>query len=540
MKPRARWGNGTVVVPVLAAILGFSALLAWALSSPVGSTPDEDYHLVSMWCGQGDRPDVCDPGTDALNRKVPVGLTEANCYVFKPETSAACQGDALAPDDETVPSARGNFSGDYPPVFYFAASIFVGDSIITSVMAFRAANAALFIVLIGATAALSTAGLRRAVLLAAVTTAVPLSVFLVPSINPSSWAVLSSVTLATSALGYITADSRPRRLALGVIAGFSLLLGAGARADAAIYSAIAVGGAGLIALTRTRDWRRYLYPALLVVLAAVSYFASGQSAAAEGGSRTVQSLHDFGTVLLDVPSLWAGALGTWSLGWFDTAMPPTVWFTAIALYAGVVFTALGRVSRLQALVLVGVGTALVVIPAYIQYLTGVPVGAYIQPRYILPLLAVLVSLAVARLQGPAFRLSRVQWLLLVAGLSVANAVALHQNFRRYVTGLDAPYLNLEFRREWWWGTSALPGPMTVWALGSLAFAGAVALATYGITRPAPADKLVSFVGARHASAADTPAADVSPADADPSWRPQGSPPEPTPDRRSRRSATRTA
>jgi hypothetical protein len=502
---RGRRLNFPIAVQVIGAVLGFFALLAWGLSSPVGATPDEDYHLVSMWCGQGDRDGVCEPGTGSTNREIPTALLDANCYVFHPEVSAACQGDSLASDDETSVSPRGNFTGDYPPVFFFVASFFVGHSVSTSVLAFRAANAALFIVLLGATAALSSAGLRRAAVLGAVTTAVPLSIFLIPSVNPSSWAVLSAVTLAVSALGYMTGPTRARRIALGAIAGFSLLIGAGARADSAIYAAIAVGGAGLIALTRTRDWRRYVYPVVLIVAAAASYLTSGQSGATEGGGRTTQSMTDFAHVLMDVPSLWAGALGSWSLGWFDTAMPPVVWFTAITLYAGVVFTALGRVGRVQAVVLLGVGATLVAVPAYIQYLSGVPVGSLVQPRYTLPLLVVLVTLALARVDGGAFRLSRVQWALLVAGLSVANAVALHTNIRRYVTGLDVLYLNLDVQREWWWGSAAVPSPMVVWAFGSIAFAAAVALVTYGFTRPAAATDAVRFRSARSSHAPARPA-----------------------------------
>ena len=55
-----------------------------------------------------------------------------------------------------------------------------------------------------------------------------------------------------------------------------------------------------------------------------------------------------------------------------------------------------------------------------------------------------------------------------------NLVALEANIRRYVTGIDAPGLNLDAGREWWWN---LPfGPNLVWMVGSVAFAGVVFLA----------------------------------------------------------------
>jgi len=35
------------------------ALGAWSVASPVGASPDEDYHLVSIWCSHGERPGLC-------------------------------------------------------------------------------------------------------------------------------------------------------------------------------------------------------------------------------------------------------------------------------------------------------------------------------------------------------------------------------------------------------------------------------------------------------------------------------------------------
>ena len=35
-----------LIVVIAAAVAG----LAWAISSPIGSSPDEDYHLASIWC----------------------------------------------------------------------------------------------------------------------------------------------------------------------------------------------------------------------------------------------------------------------------------------------------------------------------------------------------------------------------------------------------------------------------------------------------------------------------------------------------------
>ena len=37
----------------------FVTCAGWALASPVGAAPDDDYHLASIWCAQGEREGVC-------------------------------------------------------------------------------------------------------------------------------------------------------------------------------------------------------------------------------------------------------------------------------------------------------------------------------------------------------------------------------------------------------------------------------------------------------------------------------------------------
>lgn len=67
--------------PALIAASGVAAfllaLVAWAFASPVGATPDEDFHLVSTWCGGGLRDGACEAGTDATSRTVRADLVEA-------------------------------------------------------------------------------------------------------------------------------------------------------------------------------------------------------------------------------------------------------------------------------------------------------------------------------------------------------------------------------------------------------------------------------------------------------------------------------
>ena len=473
--------------PLLGLLLVGVGLLVWALASPVGATPDEDYHLISTWCGQGLEEGVCEDAHDDAERAVPVEIVYANCYAYQPDDSATCQADVPRDPggDGMYETGRGNWTGDYPPVFFAFTHLFVGADVATSVLAMRVANVLVFLGLVTATYLASPPGLRRALVGGLVATSVPLGVFLVPSINPSGWAVLSAATFVVALVGFMTARTVRSGVALAVIAALALLVGAGSRADSAMYAVVAVGVALVLTVRLGRaSLLRAAYPAALAVVAAVSFLTAGQSSAVEAAAPRPFTVAGFAGIVLDVPSLWVGAVGGWGLGWLDTPMPPVVWVSMWGVLAAVVFGGLDRMTWRRALALLAVAGAVVVVPAYLQFLSGAPVGAFIQPRYILPLLVLLAVTALLRTDGAAFRLAPAQRWLLVAVVAGANLVALHRNIRRYVTGLDVESFDLDAGIEWWWGIPL--SPMATWLLGSAAFAAGLVLVTAELTRPAPA------------------------------------------------------
>ena len=70
--------------------------------------------------------------------------------------------------------------------------------------------------------------------------------------------------------------------------------------------------------------------------------------------------------------------------------------------------------------------------------------------------------------GRSLSLGRVQTLVILVALAVANFISLQVNIRRYVTGIDHQGLNLDSGAEWWW--TGLPvGPTALWVIGALAF-----------------------------------------------------------------------
>jgi hypothetical protein len=466
-------------------LLLFVALAAWAVSSPVGSSPDEDYHLTSIWCGHGTSTGRCETTASTDSRKVPQALPNAACFAFNAEATPTCQDKWFAAGKSRLEiTKRGNFgqhASDYPPVFYFVMSLFVGSDVSTSVLLMRLVNAALFVGLATLTFRLLPRQ-RRPVLLAGGAALVPLGVFLIPSINPSSWAVLSIAVVFPAMVGFFEARGGPR-VALGAVATVGTLMGAGARADSAMYAVIAIAVAVLVTSPwRGRNWRVFVLPVVLALACAAFYRTSAQSgAASQVGAGRGGNAHLLIQNFLNIPSLWSGALGSTGLGWLDTPMPSGVWVLSLAGFGAVLFIGLRHVDLSKKIAVLVVLLAALLVPAWVLFQSGEVVGGGIQPRYVLPLLVLLLQVALFRPdvrpeEGAApgrslFGGSQVVWICTVVG--VTNAIALHVNIQRYVSGLTPFRSNLDSGVQWWW--PSLPSPMVVWGLGSAALGAALLL-----------------------------------------------------------------
>lgn len=461
---------GRAVAAILAPLTLLIALLTWGVSSPPGSSPDEDYHLASIWCATGEVAGRCETAVDPEERFVPPGVRKASvCYAFRPEY-AACP---LA-EGRMISFDRGNWAaGAYPPVFYAVMNLFVAEDVAVSLILMRSANAVLYVGLLTALFFLLPREKRPPLLWGAAVTAVPLGMFLIPSVNPSSWAVLSATGLWAAMWGFMTA-SGTRAWLLGAMSALLLLMGAGARSDAAVYGVIAIAVGAVLAFRRERAYAlRLILPVGLSIIAALFFLGAGQSAivAADTAASPTGGLATSTLVFANVkalPELWAGGFGTAPLGWLDTEMPGAVWVTSLTLFGAICFWGLRAGALRKWIALTGVAASLIIIPLYILVHDAVVAGeGGVQARYVYPLVIVLAGVSVVGGIRPSLGLSRPQLIVAGGGLVVANAVALHVNIRRYVTGDDVLNFDLDTNLEWWW--NAPVSPMTVWMLGSVAF-----------------------------------------------------------------------
>ncbi|MXG89797.1 DUF2142 domain-containing protein [Nocardioides flavescens] len=473
---RSRSSIGVAVVAFCAAIL---SAVAWALASAPGSSPDDNFHLPSIWCAHGEAAGRCEsvPG-DPDARAVPAAISGVQiCFNFDAAESARCQQEVIAAAGDDISVGVGNWQGSYPPVYYWLQGLWVTSAPMVSVVLMRIFSALVVIAVLGALVALVPSTMRPAAVLPLLVSSVPLGLSLISSTNPSGWGIVGPASVLV-ALHAAFATTGRRRAALCGMAVIATFVGAGARADACLFTAMAVV---LVFILNGRRLARQPAPVVTGVvavgIAAVLFLGAGQASAVTGGLASEQVLGEASQMstlellwsnLTQMPTLWTGFLGSGPLGrmgWLDTPVPPLVGFLSGGVLLTTAVRCLHRAPFAHAIALGLSLASLIVYPSYVLVRGDLVVGQGMQPRYLLPLVVVLLALVL--LSGVP-RLSRGTWLALAGALSLANAIALHTQMRRYVTGTDVSALDLDTSREWWWDLPV--GPTTVWALGVLGFA----------------------------------------------------------------------
>lgn len=462
-----RWITFAIVSSIL-------AISSWAVSSPIGSSPDDDFHLPSIWCGQGLREGLCQEDIVDGWYQIPyTTMGNSACFAFDKDASGDCDY-----DNSLAGQSHLNLATPlYPPVYYWVMSWMASPDIPLSTISMRIMNGVFTVLTIVLLLIALPKNHRRAPLLTLILTSVPLVIFLIGSTNPSAWSYLGLLTLLTAFSGFLSTQERKTRIILGLMSAFGFVMAVGSRADATAFAGLAIVLAWILSGTVSRRLasNTLLTISLVGVIGVISLGNTGGALSVISGTglqlpevgRPEPQL--FGN-LTRLPDLWAGVFGTWGLGWLDTPMPAIVWFSTLGVCLAIVFLSVSTFKLRQTIAFITSAVALTLIPMYILTTNGLSVGEQVQPRYLLPLIIFVVFTALYRSKGdPGFSLSLGQLCLTGAALSIANSVALHTNLKRYLTGLDVRGINLDAGIEWWWDGSPV-SPNFVFIVGASSFA----------------------------------------------------------------------
>lgn len=461
-----------VFAVIIAVICGTLSLTAWSISSPVGAGPDDDFHLASIWCGKGTNDSLCKPGREAQERYLPTAFSQSNCFALHPEISASCQGKDFGIDSNSFGyTKRGNFTGDYPPLFYFVMAQFASVNLDASVLMMRIFNSILLMLLTLLTLLVVGRNLRVPLLIGIISTCVPLGIFIVTSVNPSSWVIISACLLWPLLVTYFSSAGKRKIFSL-LLSILLVLMATGSRADGGIFSLLACVLAMILTFKNEKVWwkKTWIF-ALILSFGLMAVVFSHQANAANNGLGAGDIHANFSTLILanlvELPGLLTGIFGTWGLGWLDTEMPSSVWVSSIFVFGALVFTGVSYLTIKKALAASLAFIFVVGYPLALLTLSKSYVGSNVQPRYVLPLIIMFAGVIFLGVTESKPKMTRAQSIIGGALVWVAFTVSLHINIRRYVTGVDVLGINLSKDAEWWWTFG--PTPMVVWLLGSCSF-----------------------------------------------------------------------
>jgi len=458
---------------------------AWIVSSPTGAGPDDDFHQTSIWC-PGPIGKFCTilgyVGGDKSQPivQVPAEIEQSTCYAFEQPESAAC----LMSDSDVVGSSSRVNNGGYPGPYYRVMHIFVtsGSSAVDNLnLIVRSVNACVAALFFGILGWLLPQSMRRLLVYVMVGFSVPLVIYFLTSINPSAWVLIGVPTTWFAMTGLFAMRSggtKPwRRRALAVLAVAAVVLAACARTDGGTYSFVAVLAVGAAHLPdmRPSKWRanRLIMMTMVIValIGIVGTFSGSQAAGAFGLDAGKPNPGDLRLAiynLINLPNLLAG-FWTGNLGWLDAPMQPTTTVLSMGVGVALMFDGLRRMRWTKALAAAGVALLLVAVPMVTLQLSSYQVGQGVQPRYIAPLMLLLVAVLLGRRCSDGARpLTLLQTWAVYLSLVLAQSWALHEIIRRYVSGDNGPTLDLNKQIEWW--RAGIPSPMVVWLVGSVGFA----------------------------------------------------------------------
>lgn len=470
----------------------FLALSSWALSSPVASSPDDDFHLGSIWCADGFVNGVCQSYGEVNNggrTQVEISAIGSPCFAGNPGLTAACQELQFK---VPLQGAYAN-TGLYPSGFYKFLNNFVFDRGAVSVILMRTINSLIFTFLFLLAITTTSRTNRMQVALVFLLTSIPMGMFIIPSTNPSSWFYIALVLNWSFQVNLVT--NSKTFLQKTISASGMLLTGMMAlesRQDGKYFIVFSIFITYLLIWSSYRLRKSWVHvvPLTLVAISLVRFATSPsfQGFGTSGSAIETNFASFVGTSLVRAIEIPLGNLGLLSpgsslgiLGWLDTPVPNLVPLITIGLMAGWLFLLTKNDDWAKGAAHVLVLVALFGLPFYYLFVGRNLVGEYVQPRYIIGILPLVLIASIGlkrRFDSELGLMISIRLMISAILLALANFLSLNANLERYTHGLQGQqFINFEYAINWWWPIPISPNFILI--TGSLSYLiFAIALVSY--------------------------------------------------------------
>jgi len=478
--------NSPGAIYFIYAIALFMLGSVWALSSPVSSAADDDYHLTSIWCQKGSQ-DYCER-IDETSVLVPAELNTGKlpekftgmppCYVTWPYSyqSAECiksAGDGKSYSDRINTSINSK-------VYYKVVSLFVSEEIENSVLRIRFFNLFIFCSTIFLLFLVSLKQVSQKIILAISLAIIPVGIFFIASTNPISWSITSIITNSIFLMRILQNIKSKQKIEKLAVFGYFLtgFLGVSSRLDSVFYLTISNLAVIILFLFPIIDKFKILNNKYTIKFIQVFFsifififmklfleFYHGQKIVILNSTNDVNNPHPIINILIELPGFVLGIIGgqeprfyqnrgtlgrdfTFGVGWLEYNF---LSITGIFIGAAVViaiFSHLGQMNLRKKLIVNLYLTSFLSLIIIERALWGYLEGAYFQPRYFVGLFISFLTMLFISEQEEFINFSKNQINFIFMLLSVGGIIAWRLVLVRYTSGLNYPITNLNIPITW--------------------------------------------------------------------------------------------
>jgi len=485
----------------------------WAFASPRGSSADEDFHLTNIWCAWGET-ELCQLDPDGGVASVPEALIYSSCYTVWPSQEGA--GCLAGKPMDLVETRKISFpSYSYSIGFFKAMRAFAGENLDLSVQIMRIFNIFLAGFFLFWALAVSTRSVARGLAISWGVSIVPIGIFFIASVNPSSWTIIGTgvywAFLASALIRENRTKRQERLLWLGVFS--SAILALLARTDSGIY--LVVASLAVIVWRWHEVFAKFsiksllslalgLFALIAVTLAIILNRFQSITFVFPGAQTSTDHPAPLTKALLELPAFVFGLFGgqvpkfivkesevfqgedgysfhgyIFGVGWTEFPLPSLVGLIIGAAAIAIILLGLTRYTKARLVAVVIIIGAFVLQMALMRASQGFSMinNANLQSRYFFPYALLLVGIAASISVSRVPYLSRAQTLFLVTPLILAGSLAWLAVATRYAVSPSATYTNFGQPIEWWWSVG--PGRLA-WFLVAVVITTLWASATLGI------------------------------------------------------------
>lgn len=462
-------------------LVAFLVLFGWSVSSPPGSSPDDDYHLASSYCGLGTRSGLCEPGMNNRMRIIPTGLLSLqNCYLIQSVSAACLNANLDTFKGSMTNSSRLNTDDFYPGLFYWANGYFVSGDIQISVTKTRVFNILFILLLFSLTYHYTSYRIRKVVPITVAVCSLPLGLFIFSSNNPSSWSVASLFSYAFLLASIELPIFSKRNLKLIISILFCALTALGSRPDSIYLLPLITLGVFLFIF----DGRRFSYADFLAIFSVflitpIFYLLrhpNSKSFIGDGfieGANPTAGVDVFVSNVQSLPQLLLGGFGfsfsevitrTGHLGWFNTPVPPITSVITFSVFLILISASVKNWTNAQKRTVIYFISIFIFIGLFVHQRDKSVIGQDVQPRYFLVFIFLILGFSLIQERHEVTTKTK---RVFVISLGLAHSLALYLIIKRYSVGYGDFGFSLDKGIEWWSFSAARPS--IVWLTASVAF-----------------------------------------------------------------------